>query len=190
MKLALIAAIGKNRELGFQGDMPWKNSLKKDLAFFKQQTSGHAMVMGRKTFESLPGMLPGRKHIIISAQAARKNPSNDSPDEQYAERNGNLVIYPDLNTFLDAGKGHEETVFVIGGGSIYTQLLPLADELYLTEIDADFKADTWFPQFDPERYTQTILDEVDEGGYHYRHILYQKKPGPLADQTPCQPKES
>ncbi len=160
MKLALIAAVGKNYELGWQGDMPWKNALKKDLAFFREKTSHHALLMGRRTFESLPSMLPGRPHLVVT--------SHPLPAKE------RLEVYPDLDSFFKEWQKRDETVFVIGGGTIYSQLIDAADEIYLTEIDADFQADTWFPHFDPKRYTLKVLDEVCENGYTYRHVLYSR----------------
>lgn len=161
MKLYLIAATGKNRELGWKGDMPWKRALKKDLQFFRRTTAGHPMVMGRKTFESLPGMLPDRKHLVITS-------SSLPPAES-------LQTYSSLEAFENDWKDTEETLFCIGGGSLYEQLLPKADGLILTEIDQSFKADTWFPAFDPSRYTRAVLDEVEENGYTYRHVLYSRR---------------
>lgn len=162
MKLAMIAAIGAHNQLGLNGDMPWKRSLSSDLKFFRKTTAHHPMVMGRKTFESLPGLLPGREHLVIT--------SSNLPAQEH------LQTYPDLESFLQAWKDSDQTVYVIGGGSIYRQFLPYADELILTQIDSDFDADTWFPQFDASQYGQTLLDTVEENGYTYRHIRYRRKP--------------
>lgn len=167
MTVRLIAAVGENRELGWRGDMPWKRALKKDLALFKRQTMGHPLLMGRKTLESLPGLLPGREHYVLT--------HSDLPPQEH------LHIGSDLYTLLEQiRKDHESSpeplvVDVIGGGSLYSQMLERADELILTEIQAPFEADTWFPAFDPEKYEKTVLDQEEDGGYAYRHVLYRRK---------------
>lgn len=161
MKLMMIAAIGKNRELGLQGDMPWKRALKQDLTFFRETTKGHAMVMGRKTFESLPKMLPGRKHIVITT-------SQMKPQE-------NLEVFNSIDAFLQAYQDTDQTIFVIGGGSIYQQMLDACAGMYLTLIDCEFEADTWFPQWDCEQFTSTCLGHVEENGYSYSHVLFTRK---------------
>ncbi|MBF0580134.1 dihydrofolate reductase [Erysipelotrichaceae bacterium RD49] len=161
MKLILIAAIGKHNQLGLNGDMPWKRSLSQDLQFFSKTTRNHAMVMGRKTFESLPGLLPGREHLVITTSQMEKQP--------------HLHLYPSLEAFFEDWKESDQTVYVIGGGSIYKQFLPYADELILTEIDQDFDADTWFPAFNSNLYSREILDTVDENGYQYHHVCYRRK---------------
>lgn len=161
MKLMMIAAIGKNRELGLQGDMPWKRALKQDLNFFRDTTKGHAMVMGRKTFESLPKMLTGRKHIVITT-------SQMEPRE-------NLEVYSSIDAFMKVYQECDETVFVIGGGSIYKQMLDACSGMYLTLIDCEFEADTWFPQWNPDEFTTTSLDHIEENGYSYSHVLFKRK---------------
>lgn len=173
--LILIAAMGKNHELGFQGDMPWKRNLPSDLRFFKNQTANHAMVMGRKTFESLPGLLPGRKHIVIShasketllQEKARTWPKPLDPSQ--------VEVFDSLEAFFKAYKSYQESIYVIGGGALYHALLPYAQSLYLTHIDANFLADVYFPFFDETQYIITPLDHVEENGYVYAHIRYDRK---------------
>lgn len=160
MKLMMIAAIGKNRELGLQGDMPWKRALKQDLMFFRKITDGHAMVMGRKTFESLPKMLPGRKHIVITT-------SKMEPKE-------NLEVFGSIDEFLNAYQQSDQTIFVIGGGSIYQQMLDVCQGMYLTFIDSEFDADTWFPSWKEKEFTSTVLDHVEENGYSYSHVYLKR----------------
>ena len=162
MELIQIAALGKNRQLGLKGDMPWGHTMKKDLQFFKTQTKGHPMVMGRKTWQSLPGMLPGRKHIVISRAGI------ELPEQ--AEH------YFSVEEFLKAYQDRDETVFVIGGGSIYKALLPFSQKLMLTRFDSDFEADVFFPELREEDYTITAMDDpYDENGIHCQHFLYEKK---------------
>lgn len=138
---SLIVAIGKNKELGKNGELVFH--IKDDMKFFRETTKGHKIVMGRKTWESLPGKLPNRTNIVISSR------DFDGPDE----------IIHDLDDFIAKNKDTEEEVFVIGGGKIYAEFLPIAKNLYLTEIDADADADTYFPDFDKNNYDKQIIME-------------------------------
>lgn len=156
--LTCIAAIGKNWELGKDNQLIWH--LPKDLKFFRTMTKGHTIVMGRKTFESLPGLLPGRHHIVIS----RSNPN--LPEE--------VEIFPSIEDFLQAYQKSEEEIFVIGGAAIYRQLLPYCERLLLTEIDASYDADVFFPEFDKDKYKRTVLSDIEENDTHYQHIEYLK----------------
>ena len=133
MKLTLIAAIGKNRELGKNNDMIWH--LPQDLKFFRKQTSGHTIVMGRKTFESLPkGALPNRRNVVLSS-----NPATLCPGAE---------VFPTLEAALQSCQP-EEQVYIIGGASVYKQAMPLADMLCLTEIAAEApQVDVYFPAVD------------------------------------------
>ncbi len=159
MKLTMIAAIGKNRELGKDNDLIWH--FPSDLKFFKEQTKGHMMVMGRKTFDSLPGMLPNRKHIVIS----RSNP--DLPKE--------VEIFENIDDFIESYKTSDEEIFVIGGASIYAQFLEKADRLVLTEIEQSYDADVYFPQFDPSLYIRKELGSVHEKDTDYTFVEYIKR---------------
>lgn len=118
------------------------------------------MLMGRRTFESLPGVLPGREHLIVT--------TSNMPEQEHVH------IYKNLEEFFEDWKDRDETVFVIGGGSIYKQMLPYADKLILTEIDQVYSADTWFPDFDKARYKKSTLDRVEENGVCYEHVCYER----------------
>ena len=158
MTLTQIAAIGKNRELGKDNTLIWH--FKEDMKFFRETTKGHTIVMGRKTFESLPGMLPKRHHIVIS----RSNPKLPEGVE----------VFNSIDAFLEAYKEVDEEIFVIGGAQIYTQLLPYSNRLLLTEIDKSYQADAFYPEFDPSLYSRTVLTDIVEDGVHYNHIEYRK----------------
>jgi dihydrofolate reductase len=135
MKISLIAAIGEHNELGQNGNLLCY--LPADLNHFKEITAGHTVVMGRKTFDSLPkGPLPNRTNIVISRNA----------DLQIA----GATVYPSLDYAL-LKLINEEEIFIIGGAQIYAQILPDADKLYLTRIHAAFPdADVFFPAIGPE----------------------------------------
>ncbi|HOB08935.1 MAG: dihydrofolate reductase [Limnochordia bacterium] len=155
--LAIIAAVGRNRELGKDNRMPWH--LPNDLRRFRQITSGHTVIMGRKTFASLPKLLPKRRHIILTRDEGYRV---DQPGVEIAHS------IPELFSLLDP----HETNFVIGGGEIYRQLLPYCDMLYLTVIDGDFEADTYFPDFDRAEWQlieseQGITDPANPWPHRY-----------------------
>lgn len=159
MSYSIIAAIGKNGELGKNNDLIW--TLPNDLKFFKKITSNHTIIMGRNTFESLPRMLPNRKHIVLTSR-------DDLPSE--------VEIYKELKQILETYKNTQEEIFIIGGASIYSQFLEYSDKLYLTEIDAEDKeASVYFPNFEENEYTKEILGENKDNGIVYKHVLYIKK---------------
>jgi dihydrofolate reductase len=142
-----IAALAKNHVIGADGDLPW--DLPEDMKFFREKTSGHIIVMGRKTFESFPKPLKNRLHVVITRQ-----PDYPAPE--------GVKVFSDIDTALKfcstqtAQWGDE--VFVIGGGEIYKQTLDRADQLYLTLIDREFPGDVKYPEFSD----QFILSDRDE----------------------------
>ena len=136
--ITIIAAIGKNRELGKDNDLIWH--LPNDLKRFKKVTSGHVVIMGRKTFESLGKPLPNRTNIIIT-------------------RNGNFkaegcVIVNSLNEAIEASKA-DPNPFILGGAEIYRQSIKIADVLDLTLVDAELDADVFFPVIDITIWKET-----------------------------------
>lgn len=158
--ITMIAAIGKNRELGKNNDLIWH--LKEDMKFFKDQTMGKPIVMGRKTFESLPKLLPGRKHIILTKQKL------DVPEE--------VLLFHNKEEILDYIKSYQEEVMIIGGASIYKEFLEDSNKLVLTEIDDEDKtADTYFPYFDKNEWLKEELSQVEENNIKYKHIIYTRK---------------
>lgn len=157
MIISLIAAVGKNNELGKNNDLIWH--LDGDLPFFRRVTTGKTVIMGRKTFESLPKALPKRRNIVLTLRQG-----------YYAE---GAEVFSSPEAALETVKDDEE-VFVIGGGEIYALFMPLADRIYLTQADAcDSEADTYFPDFDKSLYKR---HSIDFGGTNikYEHVLYEK----------------
>ncbi len=128
MEIYLIAAIGENRQLGLDGKMCWHYP--EDLKFFKEQTMGSPMIMGRKTLDSLPGILPGRPHIVLT----RKNKKDDKVD-----------FVSTVDEALKKASEYGPKVFIVGGAEIYKLFLPMAKGIYLTRIPYSGKADTFFP---------------------------------------------
>jgi dihydrofolate reductase len=156
--ITIIAAIGKNRELGKDNDLIWH--LPNDLKFSKEVTTDHTIIMGRNTFDSLPKMLLNRKHIVLTSREGL-------PKE--------VEVYKELKQILDKYKDIKEEIFIIGGASIYEQFLDYSDKLYLTEIDAEEEASVYFPNFKRENYERQILKENQDNGISYKHVLYIKK---------------
>ena len=159
MSFSIIAAIGKNNELGKDNNLIWH--LPNDLKFFRSITTGKTIIMGRRTFESLPKMLPNRHHIVISS-------GNNFPDE--------VEVFNSLEELLDKYQNVEDELFVIGGGSIYKLFLDYSNKLYLTEIDAECKdANVYFPIFNKDNWNREEIKENEDNGITYKHILYTKK---------------
>lgn len=159
MAISMIAAVGKNLELGKNNDLIWH--FKEDMKFFKETTMGHPVIMGRKTFESLPKALPGRKNIVISA-----NP-------EYKADGAEVVT--SVEEAIKLAETEDTDAFVIGGGRIYNEFLPYADNLYLTEINAECPdADTYFPDFNKSDYIKEIVNFYDVDGTEFYHVIYKK----------------
>ncbi|MBQ5995117.1 MAG: dihydrofolate reductase [Clostridia bacterium] len=157
MSVSIIAAVGKNLELGKGNDLIWR--FKEDMKFFKETTTGSTVIMGRKTFESLPRALPNRRNIVVS--------KNKSFKAEGAE-----VVCGVKEALELAG---DDNIFVIGGAKIYEQFLSIADKLYLTEIDAECSdADVYFPEFDKSKYSKDIIKEYRIDGIDFAHVLYTK----------------
>lgn len=132
--LSIIVARASNNAIGKDNDLLWH--LSADLKRFKSITTGHSILMGRKTFESLPKVLPNRHHYILTRD---KNFTVDSND---------VTIIHSLDDCINKFKNCKEEVFVIGGGEIYNLLYPHCSKLYLTNVLKDFDADVFFPQID------------------------------------------
>lgn len=156
--ITLIAAIGKNRELGKNNNLIWH--LKEDMKFFRSETMGKPIVMGVKTFESLPKMLPGRKHIVLTTK------KRDLPEE--------VQIVHSIDELLKIAEEYEE-VMIIGGASVYAQMIDYSDKLVLTEIDAESNADVYFPDFDKSCWDSEVLAEHEENNIKYKHLVYKRK---------------
>ncbi len=140
MRSSIIAAIGENNELGKGNDLIWK--LPADQKFFREKTLGHPIIMGRKTFESLPGILPNREHVVITRDTTYKTPTG-------------VRVVNSLDSALEPYKNSEEEVFIIGGGEIFKQAIDKVDRLYITRIDdTEESADTYFPQIDQNKWKE------------------------------------
>jgi dihydrofolate reductase len=158
MLKSIIVAKADNQVIGNNNQMPWH--LPNDLKHFRQTTLGHHVVMGRKTFESLPKTLTGRKVIIVS-----HNPNYEAL--------GCMMAKSLIEALSIAEQAGETEVFIAGGGSVYQEALPLADQIYLTEIKASIPGDTFFPLLDAKVWTEvgrTCHDSDDQHVYGYDFV--------------------
>jgi dihydrofolate reductase len=162
LKVSVIAAVARGGVIGRDGGIPWR--LPEDMGRFRELTVGHAVVMGRRTWESLPDRfrpLPGRTNVVVTR--------NRDWSARGANRAGSVEEALDL---LDS----EPQVFVIGGGEIYTAALPFVDELLLTELDADIAGDTTFPSWDREEFEEIERRErVAEDGTPFAFVRYVRR---------------
>ena len=159
--LSIIACISQtNRAIGYQNRLLYH--IKSDLTRFRELTTGHAIIMGRKTYESLPnGALPHRRNIVVS---------NSMKEMEGCE------VYPNLEAALKAAEGKTEETFIIGGESIYRQSLPAAHKLYLTVVDdAPQQADAFFPEINPKEWKLIEKEMRNENGLSFSFLTYFKK---------------
>lgn len=154
MRVVIVAAVGRNRVIGVEGGLPWR--IPEDLARFKEMTMGHALVMGRATFESIGRPLPGRSNIVLTH---RHGWSHDGVDVagSFEEAHG-----------IAADRGQD--VFVAGGAEVYRQALELAHSMELTEVDASPDGDTWFPEVDWGAWEET--SRFEHPGFDF--VTYQR----------------
>jgi dihydrofolate reductase len=161
MKIALVAAMANRNVIGLNNQMPWH--MPADLAHFKKVTLGKPVIMGRKTYDSIGRLLPGRRNIIISRQAAPTGFTADWVDSVEAA----LALVSD-----------QPEVMIIGGAQLYQQMLARADRLYLTHIQLETSGDAYFPDYQNEHGWQIISTEqhpADEQNPHsYRFVLLEK----------------
>ena len=155
--ISIIAAIGKNNELGLNNDLIWH--LPNDLKYFKEKTMNQTIVMGYNTFVSLGRILPNRKHVVLTFEKIRL------PLDVIQFNN-----LEDLNNYIK-----DKDVFIIGGASMYKQFIDKADKLYLTEIDDTHEADVYFPNFDKSLFNKKILGTNSDNGINYTFTLYERK---------------
>jgi len=161
--LSIIVAIAKNNAIGKDNKLLWH--LPEDLKRFKRLTTGHNIIMGRKTFESLGRVLPNRHHIIL-CNDAKLNVQDE-----------NVEILDDISK-LDKYINSEEENFVIGGATMYKLLMPYSNKMYITEIDKDFDGDVYFPEINKNEWKMTEREqgpEDNENDFEYEYVTYERK---------------
>ncbi len=161
--ISLMVAIAQNNVIGRDNKLLWHIS--EDLKRFKKITSGNTIIMGRKTFESLPGVLPNRKHIIITR------------DKSYTVNNSSVEVIHNINDIINSFKNSPVEVFIIGGGEIYNQFINSVDKIYLTKVFKDFEGDTTFPSIDYSNWNTTFESEIftdEKSNLQYQFINLEK----------------
>lgn len=156
-ELVLVAAVARNRVIGANGGLPW--SLPEDMKHFRAVTNGHAIVMGRKTHESIGRALPNRRNIVVTRDAHVRYPGCETA--------------PDLDAAIALARTTDAAPRIIGGGLLYAAALPLATELWLTEIDRDVEGDTHFPPFSREEFE--IVEERAGETPDIRFVRYRRR---------------
>ena len=163
MKLSIIVGRARNGVIGRDGDLPWR--LPADLAQFKRRTMGHHLIMGRNTFVSLPGILPGRPHIVLSRDAAYR-PEGVTVCRSLADAVG-----------LARSAGDDEA-FVIGGGAVYREALATADRVYLTRVDAEVEGDVTFDDLDAAQWVEVereVHPADERHAYDFAVCVYDRR---------------
>jgi len=159
MRISIIAAMAKNRVIGRQGDIPWR--IPGEQKMFKKITLGHAVIMGRKTFESLDQLLRDRTNIIVTRQ------------KDY--RAQGCRVAHDFATAIKCCPADEKEAFICGGGQLYHEALPLADRIYLTVIPREISGDTYFPDFSLTEFRVKQSESIQvEGVEPYNFFIYER----------------
>ncbi len=159
-RVSIIAAMAQNRTIGINNTLPWR--IPGELKYFKTITMGHHILMGRKTYESIGKPLPGRATVIIT-----RNTAYSVPD---------CIVSNSIEAAIAAGASDEE-IFFVGGAELYAQALPLADRLYLTEIQKEFEGDAHFPAFDISQWHEIKREKQlppEPDGLEYHFVIYER----------------
>ncbi len=159
--ISIIAAMAENRAIGMDNKLPWR--LPADLRHFKALTVGKPIIMGRKTWESLPGLLPDRPHIVVTA------------NQQYAAE-GCTVVHSIEQAIEAAGDVPE--AMIVGGGAFYEQMLPMADRLHLTLVHTEVEGDAFFPEYDPAEWKETSREHCladEKNPFDYTFITLERE---------------
>lgn len=160
-KLSIIAAIARNRAIGKNNKLLWH--IPEDFKYFKDKTLGHVLIMGQKTYESIGRPLPGRITVVVSN------------DQHFVVEHLSVHVCRSLEEGIKKAKELEKKeIFICGGGSIYAQTIGLADKLYLTIVDADFEADTFFPEY--VDFSKIVSEkESNDENFKYKFVELAKK---------------
>lgn len=157
-KIKIIAAVGMNNELGKNNDLIWK--LKEDLNFFKNETMNKTIVMGYKTYKSLPGLLKGRKHIVLTHNKIDNN---------------EVLTFDSIDKLKEYLPNINDDIYIIGGATVYKIFIDICDEIVLTEINETCEnADVYFPKFDKNKFDKIIINSLCENNITYKHVKYLK----------------
>jgi len=162
MRISIIAAMAANRAIGIENRLPW--NLPEDLKRFKALTMNHHIVMGRKTYDSIGKPLPGRNTVIVTRNVDYAVPG--------------CIAANSIDAALTVSYGDEE-VFFVGGADLYRQALPIANRIYLTEIQRVFDGDAFFPEYDTSQWNETSRERhrtAGDNSFEYHYVIYDRKP--------------
>ena len=165
-RISLIVAMARNRVIGADNTIPWH--LPNELKLFKSLTMGHHIVMGRRTYESINRLLPGRTTVIVTRQKDYSVPG--------------AIVAHSVREALDACRGDDE-IFVIGGADLFRETLPIADRIYLTVVDAEPRGDTFMPDMEMNEWQETSAQSFAPDQKHahaFRFTVYDRKPDKVA----------
>jgi dihydrofolate reductase len=159
--LTLVVAFDTRRGIGIRNQLPWR--LPEDLAHFKRVTSGHPIIMGRKTFESIGRPLPNRRNIVITRNPAWRHDGVEA-----------VASLAEAIALIDGDAG--EVGFIIGGAQVFAESMDVADQMIVTEIEHTFECDTFFPPFAPGQWRESAreLHHSDAGGFDFSFVTYNK----------------
>ena len=156
--ISIIVAVARNWAIGMNNQLLWH--IPEDFKWFKKHTSGHPVIMGKRTWESLPVKpLPGRKNVVIT----------DDPADCFP----GTICVGSIEKAVDEMDANSEN-FIIGGGMVYRQFLPLSQKVYLTVVDRDFDADVWFPQLSDREWKETYREAHPENDPGYTFLIYER----------------
>lgn len=159
---SIIVAKSINNIIGVNNKMPW--NIPSDLKRFKELTMGKKILMGRKTFESLPFVLPGRTHLVLTTK------------KDFSYNHKDVIIYNDLRKLIKEHKDTKEEIFVIGGGKIYSELLNYTSKLYITEVLKEVEGDTYFSKIDYSNWIKTYESPIyKENNIAFKFLDYTRK---------------
>lgn len=156
--ISLIVAYAKNRAIGLNGGMPWH--IPGELRRFRELTTGNVVIMGRRTYESLGKPLPNRINIVLSSREDFSVPG--------------CLCARNLEEAIEMAKDTGKDIYIGGGAVVYGQAIDLVDKMYISEIDAEFNADTFFPAFDENLFIKEI-DSFHDGEIPYTYVTYTRK---------------
>ena len=159
MNITLIAAIGLNNELGIDNDLIWH--IPEDLKFFKENTLNKHIVMGMNTYLSLPRKLLNRKYIVLT--------------HKECQFDDDIVVCHNISELLEYVKNIDTEIMVIGGASIYSQMIDYANKMLLTEIDDTKEADVYFPEFSLDDWDRDVISNHEYEDLKYNHVVYTRK---------------
>lgn len=160
--ISYFVAMDQNRVIGKDNDLPWK--LPADLAYFKKKTTGHTIIMGRKTYESIGRPLPNRKNVILTR------------DKQFSAK-GCMIIHSIDDALSLMNENEEEEYFIIGGSDLFQAFLPYVERMYITFIHEQFEGDTFFPEVDLSHWKLLSREKGkkdEKNRYDYEFLVYEK----------------